>query len=177
MEEERLDASRFDRLSKALAGAQSRRGFAQAIAAVAVASAPLVAGDAEAAKRGKRKGVGADHFRKKKATYCLNGETIRRYRRKQEKLLAMGATLGKCDDVPPPPPPCVPTTCEALGAECAAPDGCGGTLDCGECGLEATCCSGQCVFTEIDIDNCGECGNVCPGGEDALCEGGDCFLP
>jgi hypothetical protein len=167
-----MDASRFDRLSKLVAGANSRRSLVQAAAALAIAGIPTLQGEGtEAKRRGKRQGVGAEHWNKKKANYCLNGETIRRYRRKQEKLLAMGATLGKCGDTPPP---CVPTTCEALGAFCAAPDGCGGTLDCGDCGLEATCCSGQCVFTELDVDNCGECGNVCPGGGDASCVGGVC---
>ena len=168
-----MDASRFDRLSRALAGANTRRGLVQTAAALAIAGVPALQDDAaDARRRGKGQGVGAEHFKHKKRWYCLNGESIRRYRRKQESLLAQGATLGKCGDVP-----CVPTTCEALGLICGtAPDGCGGTLQCGECqNQEATCCSGQCVFTDQDPENCGACGNVC---EFNCCNnGGICCIP
>ena len=166
-----MDASRFDRLSKALAGANSRRSLVQAAAALAIAGIPaLPVDDAGAKGRGKRQGVGAEHFRHKKRFYCLNGETIRRYRRKQEKLLAMGATLGKCGDVP-----CVPTTCEELGFVCGpADDGCGGTLECGTCDKGLSCCSGQCVDTLTDDNNCGECGIVCDAEEFFQCSRGEC---
>lgn len=167
-----MDASRFDRFSKALAGENSRRTLVQAAAALAIAGIPALQGDAaDARRRGKHGGVGAEHFRHKKANYCLNGETIRRYRRKQEKLLAMGATLGKCSDAP-----CVPTTCQALGSICgSAPDGCGGTLQCGTCeNVEAVCCSGQCAVLDQDDNNCGTCGNVCTA--PAECFGGLCQL-
>jgi hypothetical protein len=164
-----MDASRFDRLSRALAGASSRRSVARGAATLALAGL-LAAPDAEARQRGKGQEIGAEHFRHKKVTYCLNGETIRRYRRKQKKLLAMGATRGKCGDVPPP---CVPTTCEALGLVCgSAPDGCGGALQCGECGKGLSCCAGVCTDTNSDDANCGECGNVCLA--DELCFRGNC---
>lgn len=165
-----MDASRFDRLSRALARTNSRRGLVQGAAALAIASIPALQGDAaEARRRGKRQGIGAETFRHKKANYCLNGETIRRYRRKQKKLLAMGATLGKCGS-------CVPTTCAALGIICGPADnGCGGTLQCGACDLDLTCCAGQCVNLESDEDNCGTCGNVCIG--QAPCEVGECQIP
>lgn len=168
-----MDASRFDRLSKALAGGNTRRTLVQTAAALAIAGVPVLQGDAADARRRKGSGVSAEHFRHKKKWYCLNGESIRRYRRKQESLLAQGATLGKCGDVP-----CVPTTCEALGFICGdAPDGCGGTLTCGECtNVEAVCCSGQCALLDQDVDNCGECGNVCSGAG-AICRGGDCLIP
>jgi hypothetical protein len=32
--------------------------------------------------------------------------------------------------------------------------------------------SGQCVNTQVDDNNCGECGNICEAGE--ICQGGDC---
>lgn len=168
-----MDAPRFDRLSKALAGANSRRSLVQAAAALAIAAVPALAGDAADARRGTRQGVGAEHWHHKKRLYCLDGKTVRRYRRQQKRLLAQGATLGKCGKVPPPP--CVPTTCEALGAVCAAPDGCGGTLDCGTCSGESTCCTGKCVFTDLDPDNCGACGNVCEF--DCCNNGGQCCIP
>lgn len=163
-----MDASRFDQFSKALAGANSRRRLVQAAATLAAAGVPVLMGTA-AAQGKKRQGVGAEHWRKKKRFYCLNGETIRRYRRKQEKLLAMGATLGKCSDVP-----CVPTTCKELGYACGSPaDGCGGTLSCGACTDSElnTCCSGTCVSL-FDLDNCGACGVVCP--DDWFCNGSEC---
>ena len=152
-----MDAPRFDRLSKALAGATARRSLVQA-AALAIGAVQALPGDASTARRGKRQGIGAEHFRHKKKTYCLNGKTIRRYRRKQKKLLAKGATRGKCGTTP-----CVPTTCEALGLTCGSTnDACGGTLQCGGCENSLlTCCSGQCVDTITDNNNCGRCGNVC----------------
>jgi hypothetical protein len=201
-----MDASRFDQLSKVVAGATHRRSLIQAAAALIVAGLPALKGDEVDARRRGNRSVGAEHWNKKKRVYCLNGETIRRYRRKQEKLLAMGATLGKCSDVPPP---CVPTTCEALGATCGTPpdgcggslqcgpcdddpppctpstcamlgvacgtaeDGCGGMLSCGACGDGITCCSGACVDTNVDVNNCGRCGYVCPGGDP--CSGGVCL--
>ncbi|MCC6216214.1 MAG: hypothetical protein IT376_15225 [Polyangiaceae bacterium] len=39
------------------------------------------------------------------------------------------------------------------------------------CAPPLTACSGQCVDTQIDPENCGTCGNVCPTG---LCQGGQC---
>jgi hypothetical protein len=201
-----MDPSRFDRLSKVVAESNSRRGLVQAAVALTLAVIPaLQVDDADAKRRGKRE-IGAEHWNRKKRFYCLNGETIRRYRRKQEKLLAMGATLGKCGDITPPP--CVLTTCEALDARCGTPpdgcggtlqcgpcdgdppcvphicadlglacgtadDGCGGTLQCGPCSGNLICCSGACVNTFTDGNNCGECGKVCPAGE--TCSGGFCI--
>jgi hypothetical protein len=52
---------------------------------------------------------------------------------------------GACDG------PCAPQTCASLGRSCgAAPDGCGGTLDCGGCADGQTCnsegtCGGKCA--------------------------------
>ena len=168
-----MDASRFDRLSKMVAGANSRRGLLQATAALAIAGIPALEGDDAGAKqRGKRQGIGAETFHHKKRYYCLNGETIRRYRRKQDKLLAMGATIGKCGIAP-----CVPVTCADLGFICGpADDDCGGTLECGTCqNVEAVYCSGQCALLDQDDNNCGTCGNVCVA--PSQCFGGRCQIP
>jgi len=44
------------------------------------------------------------------------------------------------------------------------------------CGPDFTNCSGQCIDTMIDIDNCGSCGNVCPSvaNATAVCENFSC---
>jgi hypothetical protein len=40
---------------------------------------------------------------------------------------------------------CEPVTCEGIGRQCdAAPDGCGGQVDCGACADSLTCMDGQC---------------------------------
>ena len=47
---------------------------------------------------------------------------------------------------PPPPPACVPTSCQALGAECGVrSNGCGGTLNCGGCGAGQSCSNSLCI--------------------------------
>ncbi len=147
-----MDDLRFDRLSMMLADGGSRRGLLRAMTGVSLvgAGALLVAEDGDArARRGK--GVHSEHWRKKKKYYCLDGQTIRRYRRKQEKLLAQGATLGKCTT-----PVCTP---DCTGKECG-PDGCGGTCGAGCTGF--TCCAsdGTCQDGTAN-DACGTAGNIC----------------
>ncbi|MCB9730332.1 MAG: DUF4091 domain-containing protein [Deltaproteobacteria bacterium] len=83
--------------------------------------------------------------------------------------------------LPLQPPPCDPITCQGAGIQCgSAPDGCGGTLDCGgcaagsECGLVApNTCSAVCIPKTCGnacgalADGCGqtvECGG-CPAGQ------------
>jgi hypothetical protein len=49
--------------------------------------------------------------------------------------------------------PCTPTTCAALDRTCgSAPDGCGGTLNCGTCDFGKFCSNGQCVGCSVDSD-------------------------
>jgi hypothetical protein len=63
--------------------------------------------------------------------------------------------------------PCTPTTCAALGRTCGtAPDGCGGTLDCGDCPSGKFCSSGHCAGCSVDSD--------CTSG--GPCKVGSCFL-
>lgn len=148
-----MDDSRFDRLSRRLADEGSRRGLLRAITGVSLigAGALLAAEDSSAEARSGR-GVQSEHWGKKKRTYCLDGQTIRRYRRKQKKLLARGATLGKCTAPPVCTPDCAGKTC--------GPDGCGGTCGAGCTG--ETCCAsdGTCVDGTTN-DACGTAGNMC----------------
>ncbi|MGB0590628.1 MAG: hypothetical protein ACPGU1_13200 [Myxococcota bacterium] len=56
-------------------------------------------------------------------------------------------------------PPCLPTTCEALGAECGVvPDGCVGELNCGSCAENESCTDDlECACEPWCIDEvCGE---------------------
>ncbi|MFT4039178.1 MAG: hypothetical protein QM692_13410 [Thermomicrobiales bacterium] len=177
-----MDAPRFDRLSRTVSHAGSRRAIVQSLTGLVVAgAASLLAPTADARRRAPsgRGGVSSDHWNHKKAFYCRNGKTIKRYRRQQDTLLANGATVGKCG-APVPTPPCVPATCESLGWACGAvADGCGGTLECGGCGPEdcyicgletPVCCAGVCSWLSSDSANCGVCGNVCA----AACNCGTC---
>lgn len=88
-----------------------------------------------------------------------------------------GATVPDAGNPPPPPPvdagSCVPTgSCTAAGATCGAvPDGCGGMLPCGACGVGASCTQNQCVCAGGTIELCGD-------GVDNTCDGNvDCADP
>jgi hypothetical protein len=56
-----------------------------------------------------------------------------------------------------------------FGRECV----CGSTGQ--PCGSGLTCCNGQCVNTQSDPDNCGQCENQCHLPE--TCVFGDCIVP
>jgi hypothetical protein len=106
----------------------------------------------------------------------------------QEKMLEfMLFDLGAC--VAPPTPSCTPTTCASQGIGCGpAGDGCGNTIQCGNCpagdicsGTPSTCsaptctaetCAAQGIQCGPAGDGCGntiQCG-TCPAGE--TCGGG-----
>lgn len=79
------------------------------------------------------------------------------------------------------PGTCGSCTPDCTGRECGG-DGCGGS--CGTCPVGLSCdvsgtcicggtlCSGECVDTDTDESNCGECGILC--GADEFCAGGVC---
>lgn len=89
-----MDDSRFDVLSRALAG-RSRRRALQAIAGGAVG----LTGTSWVAKA-----------RKKKSTLCFNGQTVKASSKKKKKLIKQGATPGACKG---------PAAC-AANADCGA---------------------------------------------------------
>jgi hypothetical protein len=84
-----VESTRFDAISRKLAGTSSRRRFSGTLAALglgSIASLSLLGGDAEAKK--KKKG--------KKVTVCHNGQSIRVAKRKLKKHLRHGDAKGAC---------------------------------------------------------------------------------
>jgi hypothetical protein len=95
---------------------------------------------------------------------------------------------------------CQPTTCAAQGMNCdSISDGCGGTLSCGTCPAGYVCggnnvcicapgalccpagytlCGSSCDNLNTDANNCGACGNVCPGTLNGgpSCNNGSCHI-
>ena len=85
-----MDDLRFDRLSKQIAEGNTRRGLLRVVTGISLVGAgALLVHDDGSAKARRGRGVQSEHRRKKKAFYCLDGETIRRVRRKQNALLAL----------------------------------------------------------------------------------------
>lgn len=98
-----MDAAGLDGLARRLARHRGRRSL---VGGVAGALAAALVGHATAGKR------------KKKATLCLNGQTVKASRKQKKKLLKRGATSGAC---------CKP---QCTGTSCGGSDGCGGTCSC-----------------------------------------------
>jgi hypothetical protein len=72
-----------------------------------------------------------------------------------------------------------PQNCGTPGHKCLPEETCSdGVCSCGgeTCGNGETCCSGHCVNTKTDADNCGTCHQTCEGDEDA-CTNGACTCP
>jgi hypothetical protein len=58
-----------------------------------------------------------------------------------------------------------------VGAPTCSPDGMGSYVCVLKCDDPLKQCNGQCVDFNIDSENCGLCGNLCPSG---ICQGGKC---
>jgi hypothetical protein len=162
-----MDTSRFDLLSKQLAAAGTRREALQALAALSLGGTALALGESEAKPARGRSGVEAQHLRRRKRWYCLNGKSMRRYRRKQEKLLAQGATLGKCKACTAGQGQCNGGCCNnGVCAPGTATNACGaGGEACTACVAGESCVGGECVVT-----TCGA--RTCPNG---CCDGNTCL--
>ncbi|MFT4039175.1 MAG: hypothetical protein QM692_13395 [Thermomicrobiales bacterium] len=162
-----MDSRRFDRLSRTLAHPESRRSLMHALAGLSLASIPALHATSGAAKRRQRDRVDAETFNHRKVKYCLNGKTVKRYRRKQDTLLARGATRGACGA-------CVPNS-DAItcAGQCGAVrNNCGATVNCGSCVCDPDCpvcqtcdaTTGNCIAdTAQEGDSCGE-GRFCVNG-------------
>jgi hypothetical protein len=106
--------------------------------------------------------AGKHRKHKKKATLCLNGQTIQASSKKKQKLLRRGATAGAC---------CTPT---CNGTSCGGSDGCGGTCGCsgstvcheGTCRACTVTCTGSDISCGLRLGQALEVGGdvfVCPG--------------
>lgn len=116
--EQPMESSRFDAFTRLLGSVPSRRAL---LPIAGSALAVLWGGLLTTAAKKKKKN--------KKATLCLDGQTIKATKKKKKKLLKRGATRGPC---------CAPT---CLGTTCGGDDGCGGV--CG-CAAGSVCDSGIC---------------------------------
>lgn len=179
-----MDPKRFDALTQALAAAVDRRRALKAALAGVLSGAAAARGLAGAGAESKTcraeacaVGTAGDAFCQELGGHgcgCAIAE-----------VAAQDGTLdGRCETGPGP---CVPTTCAELGAECGEqPDGCDGTIPCGECPAGSTCDNGICFPDECvpetrdeacrgvqcgpASDGCGseyDCGR-CPRGERCL---------
>jgi hypothetical protein len=65
-------------------------------------------------------------------------------------------SVSRIDDPESGGKPCKPLTCRKLGVECGEwDDGCGGTIDCGECEGDLECEEGQCIaYGEWELPVC-----------------------
>lgn len=150
-----MNSAQFDTFLRSLIHTQSRRGvLASAIGLLASAcTEPTTSG----AKNKKKH---------KKATLCLEGQTIKASKRKKKKLLKQGATSGACAG-------CTPS---CTSKSCGSDDGCGGTCGCaanalcqaGVCQPCSVVCSGDAIAcgNQLQIALTGAGGGtvyVCPG--------------
>ena len=89
----------------------------------------------------------------------------------------IGGIGGEAGDTSCIPPYDGPSACGDCMTQCAdptplcTPDGMGSYECVPACVLPLVQCDGQCVDLNVDPDNCGSCGHVCPSG---ICQGGMC---
>lgn len=94
-----------------------------------------------------------------------------------DTLVADGADAFDAFDGCPPPPYTSVSNCGGCGVTCSGATplckkGLDGTYACGPvCDPPTTLCGTVCVDLDVDPNNCGSCGKMCPTG---LCNGGKC---
>lgn len=154
-----METQRFDHLVRSLTASGSRRGLLARVAFAPLGAGLLALPAAEAAAK----------KRKRKATICQNGQTVKVSKKKLKKRLRQGATRGACG--------CVPrSTCPA-DLNCGViDDSCGGTITCGTCGganpycVENVCraCTADnpCAAGSLCVANTCEPCDVCANGCD-----------
>lgn len=147
-----MDGKRFDAIAQSLAYSRDRRGMVRLLTGSALGGLVL-AGTSEADAKRKKK---------KKVTLCLNGQTIKVKKNKQNDLLDQGATLGECPVSPPPP---ANTCSDGIQNGKETDVDCGGG-SCPRCGVGKKCTSRNDCQTALCV------GGVCK----SCVNGGDCGL-
>jgi hypothetical protein len=143
-----MDATRIDRLVRALTAALTRRGIARGLAGIALAG-PIASLLGLAGAEAKKK-------RKKKKKKCKNCGPCQSCKKGKCKPKADGTACGVCDE-------CQSGACVsrcATGESCLANGG---------------CCVPDCAGKECGSDGCGESCGTCTGGQ--TCQSGTCVNP
>jgi hypothetical protein len=178
-----MDDQRFDGIVRELAArSASRRIIIKGLAATLAAGAPALGGLSTDAKgRNKKKG-GKMGGRKKGGGSNGGGkgelpaEACDTYFASDEDRAYCRFIRRQCDGADPrafcivegdPADPAMVAVCCNEAAECCSHQCCGSPQD-----PQLKCCSGECVNTDTDINNCGACGKRCENGQ--VCRGGSC---
>jgi hypothetical protein len=149
-----LDDHHFDRLTRALVSAGTRRGLMRGLVTLPVMGAVLASverpGDVDAKRRKKKrkKKRGQDGKPQPACPPCS-----------ADQQCVNGACVTRCKPA-----------CD--GKACGANDGCGGTCQTGSCGQCLTCQAGACVAV-ADGTGC-DSGKLCV--LEATCEAGECTV-
>lgn len=159
-----MDGARFDRLTRRLGAAGSRRRLLAAAAALALGTTAAEGKAADAKGRQKRRDKrdghrghdrGAGHVVSPAKKKCKGGKV--KCGKKCRDLTTDAANCGNC------------------GHACDSGQRCVGSACTGACSGGQTSCGGSCVDTQTDSANCGRCGNPCGSGKS--CQGGQCVTP
>lgn len=161
----------FDEVSRAIGEMRDRRAALQVLGGGLVGAMLLAAEDAVARRRKKphnhnaperkERARGHEHGasaegKKKKATYCLNGQTVSASKKRRKKLVSSGATPGPC---------ATPGTTTPAPRTCSSND---------QCGAESICALGVChTCTVTCTGGPEECGAAL---QEAIDQGGTIFV-
>lgn len=115
-----MDSTRFDGLTRAVAARQTRRTGVALLAGACLALLGLVSGS---------------DAKKKKITLCLNGQTVKKPKKRAKKLLKKGATRGACSGGCPASQKACANACIPVANCCVAND----------CTGDDVCENGACV--------------------------------
>lgn len=170
-----MEPRHFDRLTRALSEASSRRGLVRLLSAVPVAGGLLAVLDPEEAEaKGRRK-------RRKKRHKHGKGRHKGKRKRSCKPEARTKTCTGRCGPVKNncrKTVACEPCACTA-DADCTsvlAPDCVGNQCTCGGgaacAGDPERCCAGVCVDLDNSHDHCGACGVAC--GPSQICVDGAC---
>jgi hypothetical protein len=153
-----MDGTRFDRLTRLMAGGTTRRRALGVMLGAAIAGAAVADSAANPTRPTVCRKFGVSCSRN---AQCCTGlcATDRALPRRQRHRCSCPAGLLHCDGA------CVDATADEA--------------NCGACGLacasDELCCSGTCAAVTDDENNCGACGNIC--NDEGTCVDGVCKYP